>query len=89
MANGTLAGSVRDIRNGQPIGDAAIDARSGDGGEYKATSSPDGSWSVDGPAGTYEVTVTATGYEPGDYPGIIVIDGVTTDLSFAISPSEY
>lgn len=88
MADGTLAGSVIDIRNNQPIGNATVDAKAEGGGDHTTQSGPDGKWSMGVPAGTYELTVTASDYDPGDYPGIIVLEDVTTSLPFALWPSE-
>ncbi len=89
MADGTLAGSVKDIRNMQPIenADVAIQGE-GDSSKYDAKSGADGNWSQGVPAGTYDLTVSASGYDDGIYPGIVVIDDVTTDLPFVLYPSE-
>ena len=36
------------------------------------------------PAGVYDVTVTASGYDPGDYPGIYVVEDNQTYLPFML-----
>ncbi len=91
MANGTLGGSVIDISTNQPIANAAIDATSESSAqEYKTTSNNDGDWGPESvPAGIYDLTVTADGYAEGVYPGIVVIENVTTMLPFALHRSDY
>ena len=90
MADGTLAGSVHDIRNNQPIEGATIDAKQeGGSGDHSTKSGGDGNWSMTVPAGTYDLTVTATGYEEGIYPGIVVLENVTTTLNFVLHSSDY
>ncbi len=88
MANGTLAGSVRNIMNMQPISGATVSARPEAGGdEHQTTSADDGTWSMDVPAGVWDLPVTAQGYDPGLYTGIVVIENFTTELPFVLHPS--
>ena len=87
MADGTMGGSVKDTRNMAPIDGATIEAKS-NGDDTKTTSDKDGAWGMDVPAGTYDVTVTADGYDPGEYPGIHVQDANPTDMNFALWPKE-
>lgn len=89
MANGTLAGSVRNIRNMEPISGATVSATPEAGGdEHQTTSADDGTWSMDVAAGVWDLTVTAQGFDPGDYPGIVVIENITTELPFVLHPSD-
>ena len=86
MADGTLGGNVTDIRTGQPIEGATIDAKGESGSESKSTSAYDGTFGTDLPADTYDLTVAANGYDTGYYPGIHVMEGLTTTLKFALWP---
>ncbi len=52
-------------REGTPLAGATVTVRAADGTEQRATTSPDGRWTIEGvPAGTFHVTVAAIGYTP-------------------------
>ncbi len=73
-----------------PIGGASIEAKGTEGTAGSAASGSDGEWGPIGlPAGTYDITVTKDGYDPGDYPGIVVIDDTPTSLLFTLHPADY
>ena len=72
---GSIAGSVINIRNNQPIDGATVAAQPGD---HTTTSGTDGKYSLPLDEGTYDLTVTASGFDPFHAEGIIVLDGVVT-----------
>ena len=89
MADGTLAGTVRDLRNMQPIGSASITGTQGTAQVFKVPSGGDGSWSASVPEGVYDLVVQAAGYDAGNYQGIHVFAGVTTTLPFVLHPADF
>lgn len=81
---GTLTGFVRNQQN-QPVGLAVITA-----GFYTATTNASGTYTMQLPMGVYNVTCTATGYEPMTMNNIMVNTGQTTTCNFLnlITPVE-
>ncbi|MEA2097077.1 MAG: carboxypeptidase regulatory-like domain-containing protein, partial [Candidatus Cloacimonadota bacterium] len=77
--SGTVSGVVTDIDTGSPISGADIAGM--------ATSGTDGSYSFDIAIGTYDFTCTADNYFDLEITGVVVEEGVTTDLDFAMNPS--
>lgn len=89
MANGTLADTARNIHTMEPISGASIDAKPEGGGEdHQTTSADNGTWSMNVPEGNWDLTVTARGFDPGDYPGIVVLAGHPTERPFVLHPSD-
>jgi TonB family protein len=63
-----LVGKVTTQLRDTPIEGATITVESADGQKWTATASADGSWRIEGvPAGTYKITVAASGYGPQTY----------------------
>ncbi len=91
MADGALAGSVINIANNEPIANAQITAQpEGGGTQQEAKSNDQGEWGpISVPAGIYDMTVAASGFDEGIYPGIVVLENVTTQLPFALHPSDW
>jgi hypothetical protein len=81
---GTLQGTVTDASNGNPISGAMVDA--GAGGS--ATTDSNGFYQIDNiPAGTYDVTASANGYNSSTATGVVITAGSTTTQDFALTPS--
>jgi hypothetical protein len=81
---GTLQGTVTDASNGNPISGALVDA--GTGGS--ATTDANGFYQIANlPAGTYDVTASATGYDPSTVTGVVITAGTTTTQDFSLNPT--
>jgi hypothetical protein len=78
-ATGTVSGVVTDIDTGLPISGADISGF--------ATSGTNGSYSFDILVGTYDFTCTANYYFDIEIEDVIVEEGQTTTLDFAMNPS--
>ncbi|MCK5051780.1 MAG: T9SS type A sorting domain-containing protein, partial [Candidatus Cloacimonetes bacterium] len=76
---GTVSGIVTDIETSLPIEGADIAGM--------ATSGADGSYSFDISIGTYDFTCIADNYFDLEITSVVVEEGVTTDLDFAMNPS--
>src|ERR1700732_2167532 len=74
----TITGTTADPL-GAVVPNAAIEAKSADGGEiYKAGSTGTGNFTISQlPAGTYDLSVTVPGFKKFVRPGIIVQDAQT------------
>ena len=81
---GSIAGHVTNIRTMQPIEGAAVTAQPGD---HTTTSGGDGKYSLPLDEGTYNLTVSASGFDPFDCEGLIVLDGVVTEIIVSLWPS--
>ncbi|HVH47506.1 MAG TPA: TonB family protein, partial [Labilithrix sp.] len=63
-----LVGKVTTEARNAPIEGAAITVEAADGQRWSATAKADGTWRIEGvPAGSYKVTVAASGYAPQTY----------------------
>ena len=82
---GTISGNVTDIRNNQPIEGAAVTANPGD---HTTMTSGEGTYSLSVDEGTYDFKVTASGFDPFDADGLVVLDGVTTEINVPLWPTE-
>ncbi|HPL23479.1 MAG TPA: carboxypeptidase regulatory-like domain-containing protein [Candidatus Cloacimonadota bacterium] len=78
---GTVAGIVRNMANA-PIMGATVTC-----GDVTATTNASGAYSMQVPAGTHNVTASATGYSPSTQTGIIVVTGQTTTVNFQLTES--
>ncbi len=82
MADGNLQGTVIFIGNNMPIEGANVQVEGGP----SATSGQDGKWGpIDLAGGTYNVTVTASGFRDGIYENIVVLDDDTTELHLGLA----
>ena len=79
---GTLSGTVTNAVTLAPIGGALVQA-----GAYSTYTQPNGTYAMNLPAGTYDVTASAFGYTPETALGVAITDGNTTTQDFALTPS--
>lgn len=77
--HGVISGTITDHATGAAIAGAIVKA-----GDYSATSSATGGYSLDIPPGSYDVTVSAYGYTTGSANGVVLADGATVTESFAL-----
>jgi N-acetylneuraminic acid mutarotase len=82
---GTLTGTVTNSSNGNPIAGATVHAT----GPFDRTMTTDanGHYSKVLPVGTYTVTVSAFGFATKTIDNVVISDGQTTTLNFALDPS--
>ena len=76
----TLQGTVRDVDSLAPL---AATVRAGD---FETTTDGNGLYSMRLPAGTYDVTVVATGYQSATAEGVVAVDSQTTTQDFDLPP---
>jgi hypothetical protein len=76
---GILVGTITDVSEGSPIQGAQIDA---DG--YTTFSNDSGFYRLCLPEDTYDVTASALCYSPETQTGVIIQDGETTIVNFAL-----
>ena len=77
---GNIVGFVRK-QNNQPIPGATVTAN-----EVSATTNSAGAYSLPLAVGTYNVTASATGYQPLTIEGVIVLPNQNTTLNFVLLP---
>jgi hypothetical protein len=83
-SQGNLQGTVTDAVTGTPVAGASV-ATSG-AGAHATTTGTGGDYHFNSiPAGTYDLTVTATGYATGTASGVVVTQGGTTTRDFALA----
>ena len=78
--HGSLAGTVTQQSNGNPIQGATISTPDG----FSATTDASGHYSLSVPVGTYDVTASAFGFASKTVSGVVVGDGQTVTESFAL-----
>src|SRR5499427_1939600 len=84
QGGGSIDGTVTDNDTGTPIAGAQI--RAVGGVTRSGSTRTDGTYHLGGvPAGSYDMSATAFGYNPGSAPGVVVIDGQTTVQNFALT----
>ncbi len=66
---------------GNPIAGATVTANG-----YSTTTGADGTYAMEVAVGTYTVTAAAAGFSGDTKTGVIVEDGVTTSVDFALTP---
>ena len=95
QGTGTISGIVTNATTGNGIGGATVTATPGNYSTTTTSSNPFeppeniGSYTLsDIPAGTYTVSVSATGYETKTETGVVVTEDSTTTLDFALTPSS-
>lgn len=79
---GTLNGTVTNASTMAPIAGAQVQA-----GAYTATTQADGTYAMNLPSDTYDVTASAFGYSPETVNGVVITDGTTTTQDFALTPA--
>jgi len=79
---GTVQGTVTNNATGDPIAGATVDV-----GSFSTTTASDGTYSIDVPADTYDVTASAFGFTPQTVTGIVVGDGDVIIQDFALVPA--
>jgi len=77
---GTLTGTVTEFGTGLPVQGATITA-----GEYTGQSDATGHYSFGVYAGTYTVTCTKPGYQPGSQAGVVIVGMQTTTQNFVLT----
>jgi Carboxypeptidase regulatory-like domain/Kelch motif len=82
--HGDLAGTVTDSSNGQPIAGALVSTSLG-----STTTDSAGHYQLTLPAGTYDVTFSAFGYNTETATGVVITDGATTTLDAELTPAPY
>jgi len=80
--HGTLAGTVTDASNNNPIAGAKVDTSFG-----STTTDATGHYSLGLPVGTYDVTYSAFGYGTHVQNNVQITDGNTTTVNVALQPS--
>lgn len=79
---GHIAGRVTDSSNSSSIVGANVTTNG-----YSDLTDSNGYFNITNvPAGTYNVTASASGYQSSTRTGIVVVSGDTTDLNFALTP---
>jgi hypothetical protein len=79
---GHITGTVTDA-NGNPIEGAQVTA-----GSNSASTNATGDYSIELAAGTYNVTVSADGYQSSSETDVHVVAGATTTVDFMLKPNE-
>jgi len=77
---GTLTGTVTEFGTNLPVQGATITA-----GEYTGQSDATGHFSFGVYAGTYTVTCTKPGYQPGSQAGVLIVGLQTTTQNFVLT----
>lgn len=81
-----VTGYVADMVNLIAVAGAQVSI---DGTSFSATTGSDGQYTITGaPAGTYDFTCTAAGYEDAHYPAIHIIEGVVNYEDFVLIPEN-
>lgn len=84
--SGTLAGTVTDASNNNPIAGAKVDVSSGGQSFGSTTTDSSGHYSINLPVGTYDVTYSAFGYGTDTESSVQITDGTTTTKNVALTP---
>jgi uncharacterized repeat protein (TIGR01451 family) len=87
LSAGDLRGTVTDANTLAPIEDASVtgvQASSGD--TFTGASDASGAYAVTVPAGVYDITVAAWGYQDGLFGGQTVVTGTLSLANFALTP---
>ncbi|HVS62243.1 MAG TPA: TonB-dependent receptor [Thermoanaerobaculia bacterium] len=78
---GAVSGMVLDARTGQPVRSAMLAV---EGSETTAATDLNGIFQARLPAGTWDLVVTAEGYEPQKLTGVVVEQGGTANVSLVL-----
>lgn len=87
---GTLTGTVTDQGSGLPVNGAevTITNQASPPEEWTATTDASGQFSVDLAVDTYDVDVTAYGYQAGSETGVAITENQTTSISVALAAAS-
>ncbi|MER5915860.1 carboxypeptidase regulatory-like domain-containing protein [Streptomyces sp. NPDC001982] len=77
--HGVISGTVTDRGTGKPIAGVTVKA-----GDNTAISNASGTYRLDIPAGTYDMTASVYGYAVGHADGVVLADGGTVAESFSL-----
>jgi hypothetical protein len=80
--HGDLTGTVTNSGNGNPIAGALVSTSNG-----STTTDAQGHYSLTLPAGTYDVTYSAFGFNTHTESGVVITDGGTTTVNVALDPA--
>jgi N-acetylneuraminic acid mutarotase len=80
--HGNITGTVTNSSNNQPIAGAIVSTSNG-----STTTDSQGHYTLTLPVGTYDVTISAFGFNTKTTPGVQVTDGQTTTLNVALDPA--
>ncbi|HQR39349.1 MAG TPA: TonB-dependent receptor [Blastocatellia bacterium] len=86
QAQGKLVGSVGDVRSGELIRQAEIQIA---GVSKKVMTGVDGDYSVELPAGTYDIVVSFHGYISQSFEKVEITAGETTQIDAVLTPVGY
>jgi serine protease AprX len=91
VAAGTLQGTVTNAETGRPIDGAKVAAvlSSQPGSGSEATSNSTGHYTLTLPAGIYDLTTHAGGYQEQRVDGVVITPGEITTQDFALPPLRY
>ncbi len=81
--HGEVSGTVTDSTTGDPVAGAEITA-----GDSQAKSGADGAYSLTLTPGTYDLKVSAYGYDTATFSGVEITDGGSVTKSLTLSPVE-
>ncbi len=82
---GMLVGTVTASTRGGPIEGATITANAGDD-TFTTTTDANGDYSLELPAGLYQVTAEAPGFTQATIPDVTIVAGEVTEQDFALQP---
>lgn len=85
---GTIAGTVVNVWNMEPIDGATVTANPG---AHSTATGGDGSYSLsldENLSPGYELIATTSGFEPFVAGGVVVVDDVPTEVKIALRPSD-
>jgi hypothetical protein len=83
--NGTLSGTITRASDGSAIAGALVEALQSGSTITSTTTAADGTYSLSVLQGTYDVRVSATGYQGTVVPAVGVVAGTTTTVSTSLA----
>lgn len=86
LSAGDLYGMVRNATTGQPIAAATMVGIDSAGHRFSAVTNASGVYSASVPAGTYQVEISAWGYQSKTFAGQEVFAGSSSVADFALAP---